>query len=98
MTDPRPSLFSRDDTFLGVCEGLGQDLGVNPLWFRVAFALALFFQPAWVVGAYLALGAVVAVSRWLFPDARAVERTPEARAVALRGDNDGDGVEVAEAA
>ena len=91
MTHLRPSLFSRDDTFLGVCEGLGQDFGVDPLWFRVAFALAMFVQPLWVPAAYLSLGAVVLASRWLFPDVPAVSPVAEEAAPAmLRGDNDGD--------
>lgn len=96
MTDRRPSLLTRDDTFLGVCEGLGQDLGVNSLWFRAAFALALFFQPALVIGTYLALGLVVAAARRLYPNP--APAAPAGRAVAPRPDNDGDAPEMAEAA
>jgi phage shock protein PspC (stress-responsive transcriptional regulator) len=27
----QPSLIARDETFLGVCAGLGEDFGINPL-------------------------------------------------------------------
>jgi len=57
----------RADTFLGVCEAIGQDLGVNPNWIRIAFAPVLLVSPLTAVGAYLALGGVVAASRWMFP-------------------------------
>lgn len=64
----------RSDTFLGVCEAIGQDLGINPNWLRVAFAPLILLSPAATIGAYLALGAVVAGSRWLFPrDVEAVK-------------------------
>lgn len=73
MTLPVPSpsrpvpLMLRHDTLLGVCQGLGEDLGVNPNWFRIAFSLAIFLDPAMVIGAYCALGVIVAASRFIFP-------------------------------
>lgn len=70
MHSPQPSLFTRDDTLLGVCQGLGEDLGFNPLWLRVAFAGSLDWKPAAVVGAYLALGVVVLLSRLISPNPR----------------------------
>lgn len=66
----RQSLITRDDTFLGVCEGFGQDFGFNPLWLRLAFAVTLLFNPAVVVGTYLGLGLVVAFTHWLYPTVR----------------------------
>ncbi len=79
MSNHQGNLFTRDDTFFGVCEGLGQDLGVSPLWFRVAFPLALFFNPVMAAAAYAAAGALVLASRLLFPDRRraAAAVTPE---------------------
>ena len=62
-TTARPSLFMRDDTFFGVCEGLGEDLGISGNWFRVAFALALFFNPVLTVAAYFGLGLLVIATR-----------------------------------
>jgi phage shock protein C len=57
----------RNDTFLGVCEAIGQDFGFNPNWLRIAFAPLIIISPLATIGAYLALGGVVAGSRWLFP-------------------------------
>lgn len=72
----RQSLFTRDDTFLGVCKGLGQDFGFNPLWLRLAFALTLLFDPAAVIGTYLGLGLVVAFTHWLYPTVQRQSATP----------------------
>ena len=66
------NLFMRDDTLLGVCEGVGQDLGINPLWIRLAFLPALFFFPAATIGLYILLGAIVFAARRLFPAPQAV--------------------------
>lgn len=57
----------RHDTFLGVCEGLGEDFGISGNWFRVAFGCAMFLNPAAIVGLYFALGLAVALSRRLYP-------------------------------
>lgn len=57
----------RGDTFLGVCEAIGQDLGINPNWLRVAFSPFVLLSPAITLAAYLGLGAVVALSRWFYP-------------------------------
>ena len=57
----------RSDTFLGVCEAIGQDLGINPNWLRVAFAPFIIISPWLTIGVYVALGGVVALSRWLYP-------------------------------
>lgn len=67
----RPSLLTRSDTLLGICEGMGEDLGINANWLRVAFALALFFSPIGTIAAYLACGVIVLASRLLFPVPRA---------------------------
>lgn len=61
------NLFTRDDTLFGICEGLGQDLGFNPLWLRLAFLPALFFFPKLTFGIYAALGLIVLASRTIFP-------------------------------
>jgi phage shock protein C len=63
----QPALPFRADTMLGVCEGIGQDLGFNPTYLRVVFASLFYFDPAIVVGSYLALGAGLAIARWLYP-------------------------------
>ena len=73
---PRDNLFLRGDTMLGVCEGLGQDFGFHPNWLRAVFAASFYWSPMGVIGAYLALGVLVAASRLLFP-ARRTSPSPQ---------------------
>ena len=75
----------RNDTLLGVCEALGQDFGINPTWFRLAFIAPLFFAPMWTVAAYFGIGLIVAASRKLFPNR--VTRTATVGAAPLVADN-----------
>ena len=75
----------RGDTFLGVCEAIGQDLGFNPNWLRIPFAALILWNPVAIVAAYLGLGCVVAVSRWFFPVAKAAPAS-EAPAGARTGE------------
>jgi|SRR6186713_2703131 phage shock protein C len=65
------NLMMRNDTILGACEAIGQDFGFNPNWLRVAFCAAIYWNPAVVIGVYLGLGVVVAVTRYAFPDRNA---------------------------
>lgn len=62
------SVFSREDTLFGVCFAIGADFGFNPIWLRLLFAILLFWSPVAAVGAYAAVGMLVALSRWLAPD------------------------------
>ena len=77
-SEPQPALPFRGDTILGVCEGIGQDLGFNPIYLRLVFASVFYFDPLVVVGSYLALGAGLALARWLYP----VPAEPVAQAAA----------------
>lgn len=61
------SLIRRDDTFLGVCQAIGEDFGFNPVYLRIAFAAPMLFAPLAAVAAYFGLGAVVLLSRLLAP-------------------------------
>lgn len=72
MQTYQPSLVARNDTLLGVCEAIGEDLGVNPTWLRVAFATLVFFNLTAAVALYLAAGAIVLASRLLFKAPRKV--------------------------
>lgn len=58
------------DMIFGVFQSVGEDLGVDPFYLRVAFFAGLFYSPLGMIAAYVALGAVVALSHWLFPKAR----------------------------
>lgn len=102
MQSPQPSLFSRPDTFFGVCEAIGQDFGFNPNYLRVAFGATVLLSPVTVLATYVGLGAIVFASRRLFP-ARAVSvaatdvREPDAVS-APEARNDQNWVALAEAA
>lgn len=56
---------------LGVCACLGEDFGFNPLWLRIAFAVALLWNPTAVIVAYVTLGLIVLASRLIAPNRRA---------------------------
>lgn len=71
MPSAQPSLLARDDTFFGVCQGIADDFGFDPLWLRLALTLLLFFYPVATIGSYAAVGMIVLLSRLLFPDPRA---------------------------
>ena len=64
----QPALPLRSHTILGVCEGLGEDFGFNPMWIRVPLAAAVLWSPLGAIGIYLALGLVVFASRLMFPE------------------------------
>lgn len=76
----QPNPFTRDDTFLGVCQAIGDDFGINPIWLRLAFGLPLIWSPTGVILAYLGVGAVVLLSRVIFP----VPRRKTARVAAAQ--------------
>lgn len=65
------NLFTRDDTFFGVCQAIGDDFGFNPNWLRVAVPVLLFFWPVATILGYLGLGVVVLASRLIAPAPRA---------------------------
>ncbi len=80
------NLFTRDDTMLGICQGLGEDLGFNPLWLRLALGIGVLVSPTAVIGTYLGLGVVVLLSRLIFPAPRtaaAEAQVPEPAAHAV---------------
>jgi phage shock protein PspC (stress-responsive transcriptional regulator) len=76
MSASNIALPLRGDTLLGVCEAIGEDFSFHPNILRIAFAVALLWNPAAVFCAYLALGAIVAASRLVIPDPRRME-TPK---------------------
>ncbi len=65
------NLLTRDDTFFGVCQGLGEDLGFSPNWLRIGLALLLFWSPMAAVGAYAGMGALVAATRLVVREPKA---------------------------
>lgn len=71
------NIFARDDTFFGVCQAIGEDLGFNPNYLRIAFALPLLYAPVTTLAVYAALALVVVALRLLVPNPR--------RAASLQG-------------
>ena len=70
MQSTQTWLIARDDTFLGICEALGEDFGINPLWLRIGFSVSLLWNPIAVVAVYLAAGVIVMLSRLIAPNPR----------------------------
>ena len=89
-------LFARHDTFLGVCEGIGQDFGFNPNWLRLVAAVSLLVFPMITVATYVGLAVVVHASRRIFPVAQPA--APVEAAPVLKSENDAEQVELAQAA
>ncbi len=81
MQTSQPNLIARDHTLLGVCEAIGEDFGFNPMFLRVPFAALLLLSPTAVIGAYLALGVLVLLTRLVSPNPRpAAQARPAAAA------------------
>jgi len=70
MQVSNPNPFLRDDTMLGVCQAIGEDFGFSPVWLRVLFGAGLIWNPVYDISAYLALGAIVLVSRLIVRNPR----------------------------
>jgi hypothetical protein len=77
------AVIARPDTLLGVCQALGGDLGFNPIYLRVALAVPLVWMPVQMFAIYLALGALVLVTRLAFPNPRLASATPQEIEAAL---------------
>lgn len=93
MQTYQPSLLARPDTLLGVCQSIGEDLGINPTWLRVAFASMVFVNFGLAVGVYLGLGLIVAAIRWFHPAPRKpaalqADAAPEAVVAPVEAGND----------
>ena len=89
MQSAQPSLFTRGDTILGACEGIGEDFGINAHFIRVGLAVMMFWSPAAALASYAALALAVFIARWLYPVATpAAARAASAQSAALRSQND----------
>ena len=62
----------RSHTILGVCEAIGEDFGFNPVLLRVPLAASVLWSPLIAIGGYFLLGAIVLLSRLVFPKAKPV--------------------------
>ena len=98
MQTGQPSLFTRSDTILGACEGIGEDFGFNPQILRVALAAMLFWSPAAAFGAYAAIALAVLLARTLYPSPAAAQSAATAGREVPRSENDDQPVTLAAAA
>ena len=89
MQNERGNLLTRGDTLLGVCEGLGEDLGFNPNYLRVLLAVGLLWNPTAVIATYLGLGVLVAATRWLVPTRRTQANAAPAQEQLVHQNDDG---------
>ena len=55
------------DSLFGICQSVGEHMGFNPLYLRVALFVVLLFSPVAFACAYAGLGAVVGLSHVIFP-------------------------------
>jgi len=90
MTAASPTFLGRSDTFLGICEALGQDLGFNANILRIALGVGVLFAPIAVLATYALLGLAVAVSRTLVPVTQ-----PEAEVETVANDVDAEPLKMA---
>lgn len=100
MQTAQGNIFTRDDTFFGVCEALGEDFGFNAQYLRLALGVMVLVSPTAVVASYAAAAVVVVFSRLVAPNPRikASAGEPEALPALPEGDNDLDGRALAAAA
>ena len=70
-TQPKP------DNLFGVCAALGEDLGVNPLWLRIALGAGILWNPFAMVAIYAGMGVVVVATRLLFPNRKPAAATEQ---------------------
>ncbi|HYD14280.1 MAG TPA: PspC domain-containing protein [Allosphingosinicella sp.] len=78
MSERQPNLLTRDDTFFGVCQALGEDFGFPPNLLRIAFGIPVIFFPVPVLSLYFGLGAIVLLSRLIAPRPRRKAAQPAA--------------------
>lgn len=82
MTQPETnSPKARKDSLIGVCQAIGTDLGFNPDYLRIVFAVMIIANPVATLGAYAALGVIVLASRLLTYKRRPSAPTPLTQSV-----------------
>jgi len=91
-TEAYVALPLRQHTIFGVCEGIGEDFGFNPIFLRVPLAALVLWSPVIAIGLYFGLGALVLVSRLVFPRSTAAAADP---ANTMQSDNDRDPLAIA---
>jgi len=70
------NLFTRPDTFFGVCQGLGEDLRIHPNIIRLAFAALMFWNPLVGFCGYAGAGLLVFATRFFYPEPTVAQDIP----------------------
>lgn len=78
----------RTHTLFGVCEAIGEDFGINPLWLRIPLATSVLVSPTWAIVTYLALGVAVLASRLISPDRKSVAERPVVSSIAANSETE----------
>jgi phage shock protein C len=55
------------DKLFGICFAVGNELGFNPFFLRVALIALMVFSPVASISAYVGLGALVLLAHIVFP-------------------------------
>ena len=84
MQNANTNLLLRDDTFFGVCQGIGEDVGFNPNILRVAFAPMLFVSWQGAIALYIGLGLLVLTTRLIAPNPKVTKAAEPAAEPAER--------------
>lgn len=71
MQPHRVGLLSGPEPIFGVCEAIGRDFRINPMWIRLAFGVGLLVNLGVALGVYALMAVVVLATRLLFPDIHA---------------------------
>ena len=64
----------RAHTIFSIPEAIGEDFGFKSVLLRVPFAASVLISPAWAIGAYLMLGAIVLLVAGPVPEAAYLRR------------------------
>lgn len=70
----RDQPFMRHDTFLGVCQALGDGLRIPSNLFRLAIAPLLIWFPFETVTLYIGAGFLIALLYWVVPGKEPTEK------------------------
>jgi phage shock protein PspC (stress-responsive transcriptional regulator) len=80
----------RNDTILGVCQGLGEEFGFSANWLRVPIAALVMFNWVAALGIYFALGLALLVARLVYPHRLAATSSAVPQSTAARSADNSD--------
>lgn len=87
MTPTDANAAAQKPEIFGVCRRLGDDFGFHPNILRVALAVGLVWSIEGVAAAYLALAAIVVISRLVAPEPKPATANATEAPAASTGQN-----------